>query len=68
MRVIKFRRLDRKCQIIDGVEIRIWEIALNKSHLFAKLAGGMAEVIMPAEPVWKRMLLKLFPRRPIPVG
>lgn len=74
MKVIRFRRLDRE-PVVNGIEKRvnnkcsskfiekrIWEIALNEEQLFTKLGGEMAEIIMPAEPLLKRMWLRFFPR------
>lgn len=55
MKLIRFRRLNR---------IK-WEIAFNQNHLFAKLDGEMAEIIMPNEPLLIRLWLRFFPRRAI---
>ena len=40
---------------------RHWQIAFNQDHLNAKLAGRMAEVIMPARPLCVRLWRKVFP-------
>ncbi len=49
MKLIKFRRLNKI----------IWEIAFNEKHLFAKLNGDMAEIIMPAKS-WIIRLWRIF--------
>lgn len=54
MKVIRFRRLSRPA-------CGPWEIAFNEDHLWQKLDGEMAEVIMPAKPLIVRTWRKLFP-------
>ena len=55
MKLIRFRRLHRNR----------WEIAFNQEHLFEKLDGDMAEIIMPEEPFLIRLWLRFFPRKGI---
>lgn len=55
MKVIRFRRLHK-----DN-----WEIAFNEEHLFEKLDGDMAEVIMPAKSWLIRLWRKFFPLKGI---
>lgn len=55
MKVIRFRRLHRNK----------WEIAFNEKHLFEKLDGDIAEIIMPTK-VWPiRLWRRLFPLKGI---
>lgn len=54
MKLIRFRRLDRKN----------WEIAFSEAHLFDKLNGDMAEVLMPAKSWFVRLWRRVFPPRP----
>ena len=49
MKLIRFRRLHKNT----------WEIAFNEKHLFEKLDGDMAEIIMPAK-AWPIRLWRLF--------
>ncbi len=51
MKLIRFRRLHRQK----------WEIAFNQKHLFEKLNGDMAEIIMPDESFIVRLWKKFFP-------
>lgn len=62
-RLIRFRRLDRPCPIIDGVRIERWEVTFSERRLFAYLDGAMAEVDMPARPWWVRWWRRVFPVR-----
>lgn len=55
MQVIRFRRLNK----------RKWEIAFDEEHLFEKLDGDVAEIIMPAKPWFVRLWRRLFPPRGI---
>ena len=50
MNVIRFRRLDSDR----------WEIAFSEDHLFQKLDGNMAEVIMPAKPLLCQLWMRLI--------
>jgi hypothetical protein len=75
MKLIRFRRLSTEPEIRsqtvrvgtpDGVfeyrrlvEIRRWEIAFSEAHLWAKLDGEMAEIIMPAKS-WPVRLWRIF--------
>jgi hypothetical protein len=63
MRIIRFRRLSRPPQIVQGIKIWHWEIALSEEDLFEKLGGEMAEVIMPAKPWYIRLWRVFFPMR-----
>jgi hypothetical protein len=54
MKLIRFRRLDREN----------WEIAFSETHLFEKLNGEMAEVVMPAKPCFVRLWRRVFPPHP----
>ena len=51
MKLIRFRRLDSD----------MWEIAFNEKHLFEKLDGGTAEIIMPAKAWPIRLWRRFFP-------
>ncbi len=55
MKVIRFRRLNQDR----------WEIAFNEKHLFEKLDGDMAEIIMPAKAWPIRLWRRFFPLRGI---
>ena len=59
--MIKFRRLNQPVQIVNGIKIQWWEIALDEDDLNAKLNGEMAEVIMPAEPWYIQLWYFFFP-------
>lgn len=74
-KLIRFRRLDRTCipikvKIIgiDGIvrydtrDLEVWEFAHNKKELFNRLGGDTAEIIIPAEPWWRRLCLRIRPR------
>lgn len=77
MTVIKFRRLNRPREMREMevrygspfggwvgkrmVEIITWEIAFNEDHLWAKLNGEMAEIVMPAKSWPVRLWRRLFP-------
>lgn len=58
MKLIRFRRLNSTR----------WEIAFNESHLYIKLNGDFAEIIMPAKPWYIRLWRKLFPPQPLNKG
>ena len=55
MKLIRFRRLDSDR----------WETASSEQHLYQKLDGEMAEIIMPAKPIWVQLWRKLFPLKGI---
>jgi len=78
MKVIKFRRLNRKPEFRwikytrytifgtiekfrEKVKVQIWEIAFDEKHLYEKLNGEMAEVIMPGKAWYIQAWRKLFP-------
>jgi len=64
MKLIKFRRLPiQPPTVINGVRIHYWEMAFNESHLFEKLDGDMAEIIMPAKPWYVQLWRRFFPLR-----
>lgn len=59
--MIRFRRLNRPIQIVDGIKVERWEIAFSEAELFDKLDGEMAEIIMPAKPWYVRLWWLIFP-------
>ncbi len=63
MKIIRFRRLSNPKYVIvvDGIKIQAWEIAFNEQGLFAKLQGGLAEIIMPDECLLIRLWRRIFP-------
>jgi hypothetical protein len=77
MKVIRFRRLStqpetRQQTVRVGtphgyftytrpIEIRKWEIAFSEEHLWAKLDGEMAEIVMPAKHWIVRLWRRFFP-------
>ena len=54
-KLIRFRRLWK----------RNWEIAFNEDHLWWKLDGEMAEIIMPAKSWPVRLWRRFFPLKGI---
>lgn len=67
MKIIRFRRLSREPEIVDGIEIERWEIAFSEAELWAKLDGEMAEIIMPAKAWYIRLWRLFFPLKMIEV-
>jgi len=81
MKVIRFRRLSNEPQEITQtvrvntphgvftytvpVQIRLWEIAFSEDHLWAKLNGEMAEIIMPEKSWIVRLYRRFFPLKMI---
>lgn len=65
MKLISFRRLSSPIQIVDGVEIDRREIAFNEEHLWMKLNGEMADIIMPAKSWPVRLWRRFFPLKEI---
>jgi hypothetical protein len=63
--LIRFRRLNQPIEIVDGIEISRWEVAFSEEHLWAKLDGEMAEIIMPAKSWAVRLWRRFFPLRAI---
>lgn len=51
MKIIRFRRLS----------CNIWEIAFSEKHLYLKLNGEMAEIIMPSKPWYVRLWRMVMP-------
>ena len=51
MKTIRFRRLNKT----------LWEIAFNEKHLFEKLDGDTAEIIMPEKSFLVRLWRRFFP-------
>lgn len=50
---------------IRPVKVFWWEIAFSEDHLFAKLDGEMAEVIMPPKHLFVRIWRRFFPLKGI---
>lgn len=69
MKLIKFRRLNGKAPIscINGELVEMWEIAFNEAHLYEKLGGDQAEIIMPAKPWYIRLWRKFFSLKSVEV-
>lgn len=61
MKIIRFRRLDHPCPVIDGVRVERWEIAFSEADLWVKLDGAMAEIDMLAQPFWVRWWRWIYP-------
>ena len=74
MKLIKFRRLYQEkdgtwnCNkfrdilgnvVPDG--FKVYQIAFDEQHLWQKLNGEMAEIIMPAKPWYVQLYRKFFP-------
>ena len=55
MKLIRFRRLNQNR----------WEIAFDEEHLFEKLDGDIAEIIMPARAWPIRLWRRFFPLKGI---
>ena len=53
MKLIRFRRLNKKN----------YEIAFNEKHLYEKLNGECAEIIMPAKNIIVRLYRKIVPMK-----
>ncbi len=81
MKLIRFHRLSAEPEIRDQkvrvgtihglfeytiqVKVYAWEIAYNEKHLWAKLDGEMAEIIMPAKHWMVRLWRRFLPLRGI---
>lgn len=62
--LIRFRRLNRPTEVIDGVSVQTWEVAFSQRDLNAKLNGEVAEICMPAAPWYVRLWRMFFPPTP----
>lgn len=63
--LIRFRRLNRPTEVIDGVSVQTWEVAFSQRDLNAKLNGEVAEICMPAAPWYVRLWRICFPLTPL---